>query len=123
MKTYFKPFGIEGSPDYFSDSYLTETSSSSDSSELEEVKNQLGALRNSLNDYEKTSAILGDDMDGGASISFSPFLENNSPLNIRELACELSDSSEGRTLKTLDNYGFFEDYLPMSFDGKIASIL
>ena len=64
-----------GSPDHFSDSYLIETSTSSDSSELEEVKNQLAALRNSLNGYEKTSAISGDDMDGGASISFSPFLD------------------------------------------------
>ena len=108
-----------GSPDYFSDSYLIETSSSSDSSELEEVKNQLAALRNSLSGYEKTSAISGDDMDGGASISFSPFLDNNFPLNIRELAYELSDISESETLKTLDNYGFLIDYLPMSFDGKI----
>lgn len=108
-----------GSPDYFSDSYLIETSSSSDSSELEKIENQLAALKNSLNGYEKTSAITGAEMDGGASISFSPFLANDLPLNIRELAYELSDSSDRETLQTLNNYGFLKDYLPNSFDGKI----
>ena len=118
IKSALQVLWFRGIPNDPTDIYLIESSSSSDNAEYQEAINRIEYLNNSLNGYEKT-ANIGGVADGGASVSFTPFLNPSTPLNLRQLIFDLSDDTESQTLETLNSYGFIKDYLPDNFDGKI----
>lgn len=109
---------FRGVPNDPTDIYLIEASTSSDNAEYQKAMNQIDYLKNALNGYETTSNITGE-TDGGASVSLAPFLNPSAPLDIRQLAIDLSDSTESENNTILNAYGFIKDYLPEDFDGKI----
>lgn len=109
---------FRGVPNDPTDIYLIEASNTSSNAEYQKAINQIDYLKNSLNGYETTSNITGK-TDGGASVSLAPFLNTSTPLDIRQLAIDLSDSTERQTNTILNTYGFIKDYLPEDFDGKI----
>ena len=109
---------FRGVPNDPTDIYLIEASTSSDNAEYQKARNQIDYLKNALNGYETTSNITGE-TDGGASVSLVPFLNPSTPLDIRQLAIDLSDSTESQNNTILNTYGFIKDYLPEDFDGKI----